>query len=104
MARQFQQQGHEIVTDPSAADWLVVNTALYMSLNHCLRVLAFVAIGFSFAHWWLLLCALVLASVVGSWVGTRLRSRIPQVNFQRLFRILVTLLALRLIAMTLLNS
>lgn len=26
MARQFQQQGHEIVDDPSQAEWLVVNT------------------------------------------------------------------------------
>lgn len=26
MARQFQQQGHEIVDDPAAADWMVVNT------------------------------------------------------------------------------
>lgn len=26
MARQFEQQGHEIVTDPAEADWFVVNT------------------------------------------------------------------------------
>src|SRR5689334_22532976 len=26
MARQFQQQGHEIVDDPAQAEWLVVNT------------------------------------------------------------------------------
>lgn len=26
MARQFQQQGHEIVDDPTSADWVVVNT------------------------------------------------------------------------------
>ena len=26
MARQFQQQGHEIVEDPAQADWFVVNT------------------------------------------------------------------------------
>jgi uncharacterized protein len=87
----------------TARDWLVVNTALYMSLNHCLRLFAFVLIGFSFAPWWQLLCALVIASVVGSWVGTRLRKRIPEINFQRIFRILVTLLALRLIVLTLLE-
>jgi uncharacterized membrane protein YfcA len=87
-----------------ARDWLVVNTALYMSLNHCLRLVAFVAIGFSFATWWLLLCGLVFGSVAGSWVGTQLRARLPQMNFQRWFRILVTVLALRLVVITLLES
>jgi len=32
-------------------DWLVVNTAVYMSLNHLLRFIAFAALGFSLAPW-----------------------------------------------------
>ncbi|MDX1734301.1 MAG: TSUP family transporter [Halioglobus sp.] len=82
-----------------ARDWLVVNTALYMSLSHALRVLAFAAIGFSFAPWWQLVLAMIVASVAGSWVVTRLRTRVAQVNFERLFRLLVTVLALRMIAL-----
>lgn len=86
----------------TARDWLVVNTAVYMTLNHAIRVAAFVAIGFSFAAWWPLLCAMIAAGILGSWAGTRLRRLLPQSNFQRLFRWMVTLLALRLIAMTVL--
>ncbi len=77
--------------------WLVVNTAVYMTLNHLLRVIAFAALGFSFGQWWELLAGLVAAVVAGSWVGTRIRESIPQVDFQRWFRWLVTLLALRMI-------
>jgi uncharacterized membrane protein YfcA len=84
-------------------DWLVVNTAVYMSLNHLLRVLAFVAIGFSFAPWWPLLAGLVPAVVAGSWVGTWLRQFVPQLDFQRWFRLLVSLLALRMIVMPFLS-
>jgi uncharacterized membrane protein YfcA len=84
-------------------DWLVVNTALYMTLNHSIRLAAFFAMGFAFFPWWQLLCGLVIASVLGSWVGTRLRSRVPQINFQRWFRVLVTLLALRMIAVTIIE-
>ncbi len=84
-------------------DWLVVNTAVYMSLNHGLRVLAFAAIGFSFGPWWLLLAGMVLAGVAGSWVGTRLRRFVPQRNFQLGFRLLVTALAIRMIALVLLS-
>jgi uncharacterized membrane protein YfcA len=84
-------------------DWLVVNTAVYMTLNHALRLAAFIAIGFSFASWWQLVCAMVAAGILGSWVGTRLRAYVPQVNFQRWFRWLVTLLAIRMIVTTVMH-
>lgn len=84
-------------------DWLVVNTAVYMSLNHTLRVAAFIAIGFSFAPWWKLLTGMIAAGIFGSWVGTRLRGFVPQLDFQRLFRWMVTLLALRLVALPVLS-
>ena len=82
-------------------DWLVVNTAVYMSLNHALRVFAFFAIGFSFAPWWPLVTAMVAAGIAGSWVGTRLRRKVPQRNFHQWFRLLVTALAVRMIVMAL---
>ena len=87
----------------SQRDWLVVNTAVYMGLSHIVRVTAFVALGFSFAPWWSLVAALVLAVTAGSWVGTRLRGLVPQFNFQRWFKWLVTLLALRMIALPILG-
>jgi uncharacterized membrane protein YfcA len=84
-------------------DWLVVNTAVYMALNHMIRVIAFLVIGFSFGVWWKLLGGMILAGVCGSWVGTRLRRQLPQYNFQRFFRALVTLLALRLMLLPFLD-
>jgi uncharacterized membrane protein YfcA len=85
-------------------DWLVVNTAVYMTANHLLRVVAFGLIGYSLAPWWQLLAAMVVAGVLGSWVGTRLRNRVPELNFQRWFRVLVTLLAARMIALPFLTG
>ena len=75
-----------------------------MSISHVLRVAAFAFIGFSLAPWWQLVVALVVAVTAGSWVGTRLRGLIPQLNFQRAFKILVTLLALRMIALPVYGS
>lgn len=85
----------------AARDWLVVNTAVYMSLNHALRVVAFALLGFSFAPWWPLIGAMVAAVIAGSWAGTRLRQLVPQVDFERWFKVLVTLLALRMMALPL---
>lgn len=85
-------------------DWLVVNTAVYMTINHSVRMLAFVAIGFSFAPWWPLLLGMVGAGILGSWAGTRLRRFVPQRDFQGWFRCLVSLLALRMIALPFFTS
>ncbi|MDJ0876986.1 MAG: sulfite exporter TauE/SafE family protein [Halieaceae bacterium] len=82
-------------------DWLVVNTAVYMSANHLLRVLAFAALGFGFSQYGLLLGGMIAGVMLGSWLGTRLRQFIPEVNFLLWFRLLVSLLALRMIALVL---
>lgn len=78
-------------------DWLVVNSAVYMSLNHAVRIVAFALAGFSFGGWWPLLGGMAAAGIAGSWLGTRLRRFVPQANFQRWFKWLVTLLALRMV-------
>ena len=82
-------------------DWLVVNTAVYMSVNHGLRALAFALLGFSFAPWLYLLLGMIVAVILGSWVGTKLRAYIPQATFQRWFKVLVSLLAVRMIVLPL---
>lgn len=82
-------------------DWLVVNTAVYMALNHLLKVLAFVVLGFSFVAYAQLIAGMMLAVVAGSWVGTRLRQYLPQGNFQFWFKLLVSMLALRMILVSL---
>lgn len=83
-------------------DWLVVNTAMYMSINHLLRAGAFALMGFAFAEYWQLLLGMVVAVIAGSWLGTWLRQWVPEINFLFWFRILVTLLASRMIAMSVL--
>lgn len=82
-------------------DWLVVNTAVYMTLNHGIRVGAYFMIGFSYFPWWPLVTGMVVAGIIGSWVGTRLRHLVPQRDFHQWFRILVSLLAVRMIALVL---
>lgn len=84
----------------SDRDWLVVNTAAYMSLNHAVRMFAFALLGFAFTPWITLIIAMAAAVTLGSWLGTRLRSAIPQEKFHLWFKLLVTLLAVRMIALS----
>ena len=85
----------------SERDWLVVNTGVYMTINHLIRSIAFGVLGFTFAPWLPLIAGMALASIFGSWVGTRLRQYLPRRNFQLAFRVLVSLLALRMMAIPL---
>lgn len=52
-----------------ARDWLVVNTAVYMSSNHLLKIVAFGIMGFSFTPWLDLLLGMSAAVIAGSWLG-----------------------------------
>lgn len=85
-------------------DWLVVNTGVYMVLNHFFRTLAFALLGFAFMPWWHEVLAMSIAMVPGAWIGTRLRYWLPQQNFARIFRWLISILALRMIALTFLEQ
>ena len=86
----------------SRRDWLVVNTAVYMSTNHLLKMIAFAAMGFAFMDYWILLLGMIGGVVAGSWLGTLLRQYVPEINFQFWFKVLVSLLAVRMILITLL--
>ena len=79
-------------------EYLVINTALYMSISHTCRVAAFTLLGFSFLDWWLELSILCLGAVLGSWLGTQIRPYIHQELALKLLKGIMTLLALRLIA------
>ena len=78
-------------------DWLVVNTGLYMMINHGVRVIAFSLLGVAFASWWEVIVAMSAGSVAGSWLGTLLRKRVPAANFFAIFRWMITLLAVRMV-------
>ncbi len=78
-------------------DWLVVNTAVYMSSNHLIKMLAFLLMGFAFADYGLLLSGMVVGVVAGSWLGTWLRRFVPEGDFRIWFKLIISLLAVRMI-------
>ncbi|MFT5484968.1 MAG: putative membrane protein YfcA [Halieaceae bacterium] len=85
-------------------DWLVINTAVTMAISHLLKIIAFMAMGFLFADYLLLMLALVIAVTVGSWAGTKLRGLVPEINFAFWFKLLLSALALRIIATALISQ
>jgi uncharacterized membrane protein YfcA len=82
-------------------DALVVTAALMMSFTHLIKIVLFALLGFSFLAYWKIILGMSLGVIAGAWMGTRIRYRIPEDPFRKILRWLLTLLALRMIYITL---
>lgn len=75
----------------------VANFAAAMSLQHLPKALVFGAAGFVFSDWLGLIVMMIAAGAVGTWLGLKLLHRLSNQHFGRIFNLLLTLLALRLL-------
>ncbi len=78
-------------------DRLVITAGLLMMVTHLFKILVFGMIGFAFAPYLPLIAGMIVAVTLGSYVGTRLRGRLSEALFRKIFKVLITVLALRLI-------
>lgn len=76
---------------------VVATGALLMSLTHLLKVFVFVFFGFVFFDYLSVIVALIIGAVLGSFIGTKLRHKIDGKKFTMILKILLSLLALKLI-------
>ena len=81
-------------------DALVVSGALMRMFSHLIKFFLFAILGFAFVEYWQIILGMSIAVVTGAWLGTRLRSRIPELRFKLMLKWLLTALALRLIYLT----
>ncbi|RDE18726.1 sulfite exporter TauE/SafE family protein [Motiliproteus coralliicola] len=68
-----------------------------MSVQHGLKLLVFGGLGFAFSEWLALVAGMVLTGVAGTWVGLNLLQKISNQRFSQVFRIILTLMALKLL-------
>jgi len=76
---------------------VVATHATCMTVQHTLKVVAFGCLGFAFLPWLPLLAAMVGAGFLGTMLGKRLLDRLPHHIFARAFKVILTVLALRLL-------
>ncbi len=67
-----------------------------MTLQHLMKLAAFVLLGFSLADWLAQVVAMLVAGAGGSLHGRALLGRVPEALFRQGFRLIMTVLALRL--------
>jgi uncharacterized membrane protein YfcA len=76
---------------------IVATKAAIQTFGHLLKIPAFLSLGFDYVGQLPLILPLLVAVIAGTWVGTHLLRRMPEAVFRRVFRIVLTLLAIRLL-------
>ncbi len=86
-----------LLKDYEDKDIVVSTAAALMSITHILKVFAFMIFGFVFFDYIGILLAMIIGAIIGSWTGTKLRNVINGKKFIMILKILLSLLAIKVI-------
>jgi len=78
-------------------DATVSTHAACMMLQHIVKVIAFGFLGFVILDWIPLVATMIVSGLFGTWIGGKLLQHIPEAAFTICFKIVLSLLALRLL-------
>jgi uncharacterized protein len=78
-------------------DRTVITHSVQMTFMHLMKVITFGLLGFAFAPYWQLVIGMTAGAILGSWVGTKVRAYVPENVFRHGVRILITVLAVRML-------
>ncbi len=76
---------------------MVATHGMVMTLQHCLKVLAFIIAGFAFWQWLPLIVLIVISGFLGAKMGTSILNKAPEVIIKRAFKFVMTVIAIDLI-------
>lgn len=77
---------------------LIATQASAMVIQHLLKVIVFGLLGFAFEEWLPLMLAMVVSAMLGTVAGTRLLHRLPEHAFRLGLKIVLTVVAVELLA------
>jgi len=76
---------------------VVATSALLMSITHCMKVIVFIYFGFVFFDYIEIIIVMTFGVIIGSYLGTKIRDKVDGQKLLFFIRILLSLLAIRLI-------
>ncbi|RXJ94175.1 hypothetical protein CRV00_08060 [Malaciobacter molluscorum] len=78
-------------------DAIVATAAALMSITHIFKVFVFIFFGFAFFDYLGLLVCMIVGAILGSYAGIKLRNKIDGKKFRNILKILLSLLAIKVI-------
>ncbi|MDE1465206.1 sulfite exporter TauE/SafE family protein [Spartinivicinus poritis] len=82
-------------------DGIVATNAVLMAISHVFKVVVYGVLGYSILSYWPLIIALAVASIMGSYIGTKVRHKLSNKSFSSIVKWVLTLVAINLIAQSL---
>lgn len=80
---------------------IVVSTAsLMVSFVHITKIVMYVSMGFVFVDYWQMIAMMIVSAVIGSWIGTKLRHKLPMHWLKTALPWLLTIIALKIMVDT----
>lgn len=76
---------------------IVATAAAMMSIKHGLKVIAFILIGVKLWQYSDVMIGMIIAAIVGSYLGTKLRSKTNNAHFKLALKVILSLLAIKMI-------
>lgn len=86
-----------LLKDYEDKDKVVATGAALMSITHTLKVFVFMFFGFVFFEYIGIIIAMIIGAVAGSYTGTQLRDKIDGKKFVLFLKILLSILAIKVI-------
>ena len=86
-----------LVKDYNDKHTVIATAAALKSITHTLKVFAFMIFGFVFFEYIGVLTGMIIGAVAGSWAGTKLRDVIDGKKFMIALKVLLSLMAIKLI-------
>ena len=74
-----------------------------MTFQHSLKAIVFTMVGFSFWQWLPLVVAMIVSGAIGTWLGLQLLNKIPADKFKLAFKLILSVLAVRLLYQGVMN-
>ena len=76
---------------------VVATSALLMSITHCMKIIIFIYFGFKFSEYISVIGVMIIGVVFGSYLGTKFRDKIDGERLLLFIKILLSMLAIKLI-------
>lgn len=86
-----------LLKDYKDKDIVVATGAALMSITHILKVVVFIFFGFVFSEYISILIFMIVGAIAGSYAGTKLRNKIDGKKFTLILKVLLSLLAVKVI-------
>ena len=86
-----------VAASSKSREEVVATHAMLMSIQHSLKIIVFGFLGFAFGPYLPLLAGLLMCGFAGTWVGKKMLARLPEKIFRAGLKIILTLIALRLL-------